>query len=754
MANPLRIPAAGGAFAQLTLLPAVLLVAWLAPGLPLLLAGDFVPAALLLTSVPLAVIVIAGGLRWVPGYWPRALPGSGADRRWKAWCGLIGTTAVAIGFGVWQLIINSPTIVSSRVPGADFQAGYWIAQHGSLLIPQSLGAFGGSHPGLFFSSTGFLAHGAAVVPAALPGLSMVLAGGFWVHGISGAAAVSPVLGALAVLTFGGLAGRLAGPQWAPAAALVLGFTLPEQYTSRSAFSETLMQILLFGGLSLLTDALTLHDPEMGNGRKNRGAGPPGLPRGWPRWLPPSQLLAAIAGLALGLTALVRPDGLFYLLPVIPMAGALFAGRRRQAFPFSAGVAVGAAYGLTAGYVQSRPYLNALSGPLQLTGLIALILALLTAAAVVIVRSARVRQGLRGAGARPPLRWLRWLGRFPWRNWLPVAGGAAGVAALIALIIRPYVQTVRGHPGPAAMAFVANLQRIEGVRADPTRLYSEDTLYWVIWYLGVPALLLAGIGLALLIRRALRALLTWTDPSGATRNWALPLAIIIWGAAAVLWRPDTAPDQPWASRRLVPLVLPGLVLLAIWACAWLVDRARVRGAGTAAWSFVATCCVAALLVPTVVTTTGFGLTHTGPSGSLRAVTQGLATRKTNAGEITVVARLCRAIGHGTTVVIVDRQLADEFSQAIRGMCGVPAGWVAGSSAAGLPAVLSGIERAGRRPVLLADSRQALGRYGAAASQVINLRTTQDSHELTQPPRAPWSLHLRVWLAEPGAAGVGA
>jgi hypothetical protein len=233
-----------------------------------------------------------------------------------------------------------------------------------------------------------------------------------------------------------------------------------------------------------------------------------------------------------------------------------------------------------------------------------------------------------------------------------------------------------------------------------------------------------------------------------------LMIIGWGAAAVLWRPDTVPDQPWASRRLVPLVLPGVVLLAIWASAWLVGRARVRGAGPAAWSFVAICCVAAVLVPTVVTTTGFGLTHRSTNGSLRTVALGLATRKTNAGETRAVRRLCAAIGHGATVVILDQRLADEFGPGIRGMCGVPVGGVAGVSTAGLPAVLSGIERAGRRPVLLAGTHRGLGRFGEAAMQVVNLRTTQDPHELTQPPRAPWSAHFRVWLAAPTAPGVGA
>ena len=76
--------------------------------------------------------------------------------------------------------------------------------------------------------------------------------------------------------------------------------------------------------------------------------------------------------------------------------------------------------------------------------------------------------------------------------------------------------------------------LEHLPVDPTRTYAEDTLYWVIWYVGAPAVLLGGFGLALLVRRSLRALLTWKDVTGAARNWALPLAIIGWGSAAVLW----------------------------------------------------------------------------------------------------------------------------------------------------------------------------------------------------------------------------
>ena len=89
----------------------------------------------------------------------------------------------------------------------------------------------------------------------MAGLPMVLAAGFWIGGVATAVAVAPLLGACAVLTFGGLAARLAGPRWAPLAALALALSLPEQFTSRAAYSEPLAQILFLGGLCLVIDSL-------------------------------------------------------------------------------------------------------------------------------------------------------------------------------------------------------------------------------------------------------------------------------------------------------------------------------------------------------------------------------------------------------------------------------------------------------------------------------------------------------------------
>ena len=833
--------AAGPAFARATVLPAILVMAWLLVGLPLLLARSFLPAPMLLIAVPVA-IALATGLRQVPSAWPRAMPwaaaqaaeaspearvaedftevpaaedfteapaagdfaeapaagaspearvaedfteapaedfteapvagaspeapvaeaspraraaavspgarpAGGAARRapgWSAWWGLAGTVAVAAGFALWQFLFNSESVIVLRDPGAYLQTGYWIAQHGSLPIPQSLADFGGAHSGLGFSSTGFFAQGASVVPGLMSGLPLLLAGAFWVHGTSAAAAMGPILGGLAVLAFGGLVGRLTGPQWAPAGALVLGLTLPEQYTSRASFSETVAQVLLFGGLSLVADALTLGYSRERSGWppawRRRGAG------GWAGWLTwrardrhadAQRALFALGGLALGLSALVRFDGLLDVLPAIPFVGILVVRRSPAAAPFAAGLAIGAGYGLADAYLLARPFVDSLQPLPELIGLIAAWLAALTLAGVELLRLPGFRRGLGRLLARRPARWL------------PEAGAVLAVAALIGLAIRPYLQTVRG---PASQGgYVAVLQRLEHLPVDPGRLYAEDTLYWVIWYIGLPAVLLGGFGAALLVRRCLQALLSWHDPSRAARNWALPLAVIGVGSAAVLWQPETVPDQPWASRRLVPLVLPGLILCALWAAAWLRDRARSRGAGRPAAAVVAVFCVGALLVPTVATTFGLGLSHSGPNGGLRLSADGMALKRTGQGEVGAVDGLCSAIGPGASVVIVDRVVAARFTQVIRGMCGVPVAWMAGQPFGSVQDVLGGIERAGRRPVVLGSRPAQLGPYGGSPVRVLNLFTLQDPHTLTQPPTAPWPIHYVIWMTSPGSLG---
>jgi hypothetical protein len=698
---------AGRAFALVTVLPALLLTAWLVPGISLLLAGRFLPVPTLLIAAPVAVALVMLCGRDLPGRWPtlgrKGAAKQTANQPWAAWWGLGGTVVVAVGFVLWQLAVNSPQLIVSRDPGAYVQLGYWIAEHGSLPVPATLAAFGGSHPGLTFSSFGFVSHGSALAPQFMAGLPVTLSAGLWAHGIPGGAMVSPILGGLAIITVGGLTGRLAGPQWAPLGAVLLALTVPEVYTSRSAFSETLVQALLFGGLCMVVDSLFAKRP----------------------WV-----LAAIGGLVLGLVASVSVVSLLALLPVIPFAGALLAGRRRQGIPFAVGVVAGAGLGIGSGIAFGVPIANSTTPTLRAISLITAGFVVVTAVAVGVALIAPARRWTGKVLARRPMRWL------------PEVAAVIVVAAAIGFAVRPYLQTVHGQPNP----YVGALQRLAGLPVDPGRLYSERSLYWVIWYLGIPALLLGVAGLAMVTRLCLRALLRWRDPSGMARAWALPAAVFLWGFLAVLWLPGTVPDQPWASRRLVPVVLPGLVLLAVWVAAWIIVRAQRRGAGIVALAGATACFVAAFALPPAAITFELGPWHASTQ-SVRLALTGIAFRSTGAGEYATDVALCSTIGNRSSVLVLDEPAARTFGPVIRDFCGVPVGIVTDGSQPHVAAVVGSIERSGRRAVLLASRAAELAPYQTRPQRIVNLTTQEDAHVLTEPPTSTWPVNYTLWMSVP-------
>ena len=684
--------AAARLFGRLTVLPALLVMAWLLAGLPLLLLGLFTPVLMLVLSVPLAAVLVAVGLRWIPGRWRSPLPLRKPEHARTPWWAVVAVVAIAVAFGVDQMIYHSQQIIVMRDPASYLQFGNWIAHHGSLPIPQDRAAFSGSHHVLSFGSFAFYQVGGTVVPQFMAGLPMILAGGFWMGGVGAAAALAPVLGALAVLTFGGLVARLVGPRWAPLGALVLAISMPEQFTSRSTYSEPVVQILFLGGLCFVIDSFDAD--KIG-----------------------TRVTAALGGLALGLTLLVRIDGASDMLPVIPYCGLLLLGRRRQAVPLLAGLVVGAVYGGVDGLVLSRPYLTSIKSSLEPFVLVAVAVVMLTVVAVLAL-------------------WQRGLPEVRGR-WLPNAVAVLAFVVTIGFAIRPHFQTVHGQMTKTTQDVIASFQRADHLAVDPTRLYYEISLHWVFWYIGVPAVVLGTLGAAVLSRRCL-----W----GRAPMWTLALMTFAWTIVTALYQPAITPDQPWASRRLVPAVLPGFILLAVWASSWLVGQLRQRGFDRVTCGGLGAVCAAALVLPAAITTYGLGIARGGPLG-IKPTTVSVAFTTTYSGEITAISGMCAAIPRNASVVIVDDPIADHLAEVVRGMCDVP---VARLSRGRLPAVqqvVRGIRQAGRRPVLLAAARSQLTPYGGPTRQVMALRSRQDEHTLTTPPRATWKLTFSVWMSEP-------
>ncbi len=197
-----------GLFGAVTVVPALLAAAWLLPGLSRCCSR-------------------AGSRprRWRPcsPRWPwacatsrcasspRAGPASAALSKPVPWRAVAATVAVAVGFAAWQIAERTQQVIVLRDPAAYLQTAYWIAHHGSLPIPHEADAFGGAYPGLTFASAGYSTVGSGLVPQFMTGLPLVLAAGVWLGGVPAALVVTPLIGACAVLSFGGLAGAGRGP---------------------------------------------------------------------------------------------------------------------------------------------------------------------------------------------------------------------------------------------------------------------------------------------------------------------------------------------------------------------------------------------------------------------------------------------------------------------------------------------------------------------------------------------------------------
>lgn len=682
-----------------SLLPALAVAGWLLAGLPLLLAGRYTPLPAVLLGLAATALLARPALRGRAG---------SIGPQVEATARQVGAVfAVAAASGVFNALLHAEQLAVRRDPATYAQYAAWLAGHGSLPIEVRAEAFGGADPALDFESVGFYQVDGAVVPQFMPGAPLLFAAGDWL----GVMSLTPaVLGALAVLTLAGVTARLAGARWAPLAALAFAVCLPVLYTSRTTFSEIPSMILLFGGLALLHDALA-------------GAARQGLPR-WGE--------GAVAGLVFGLAVLVRVDGLRDVLPVLAFAGLLVALRRfarpegAAGVPLLAGVVAGAGLGLLAGYVLSRPYLEYLSRSVRPL--------LLICAAVLVLTAV-------GTAAAP------WLARLPRPAWLPGAGAALVVLVVTGLAVRPWLQTVRRTPATEddgkTARFIEEIQKANGLPPDGERLYFEQSLHWVAWYVGVPVLLLATLAAALLVRGLLR---------GRSFAWLAPLAVIGWTTVSTLLRPEITPDHPWAARRLVPVVIPGLVLLAVWGLGWVRDRLGDRsggrlGGGSGGRSggglddglddggrrrrWVAGVGAALVLVPPAVTSIGTAFTPV------------------ERGEAAAVAALCARIPRDASVLIVERVTGDRFTQLVRGMCGVPAAEVRRASGDTAPErdvrrLMDRVRAAGRVPVVLAAEAAQVAPYGPPR-QAMALVTRQDERSLTGPPDGTWSLRITVWMA---------
>ncbi len=663
---------------------------------PLIAWGQWRPSA----AVPV-VLLAAFGAWWAV----RAVPAAPMPGR-SGWA----IVALAVLGGSWAAATHSEHIVLRRDAGSYAQFAHQLATAHSARVDVRWRDLGGlaaqidtqsgpdAERGVTVGSPGFYAQGRdsdlAAIPQFLIGTPVVLSLAWWLGGWQLLLLLPALVYAAALLAGAGLALRLIGPRGATLVTALLACCLPMLHTARSTYSELFALLFTMVAFTLLVEALRVV-----SGNRFRH-------------------LAALAGLLLAGGALFRVDALREVALCLPVVAFLALRKPILALRLLAGLATATGLAMLTGAALSRPYLQAISDSLGPLLLFLAGSALLSCLGYFICL------------CRPiPRIWLM-LNRRVRSRFLPGILAALVLGVGVVLASRPLWSVARPRADDPIIPLVATWQAEQGLAVDGNRNYGEESLTWVSWWLGWPAVLLAGIAASALAWRLGARLLA----GRALPDWTGLLMIAGGSTVLTLLRPAITPDHPWADRRLVPMVLPTVCLLAVLGLGLILGRvSRWRGRR---WAIAGGAVGTLLLL-----------------GPTLAATLPLAGQRTERGGLAAVNQACSGLADQDTVLLVDNRAANEWTQVLRGMCGVPSVVVRDLTA--VARVSSAIKAAGRHPVLIAgDSPQSLTRLGAQAEPLVFQRSTDHQRLLVRRPTSSVPLRYQLWRAEvPGALVAG-
>ncbi|PZS28184.1 MAG: hypothetical protein DLM58_17450 [Pseudonocardiales bacterium] len=508
---------------------------------------------------------------------------------------------VVLAWFLYNVRYYAEDVYATRDPATYGIAGRWLMDNPSLEIAVHADVFG-PPKGSWIEASGFRVVGPDTLNAQgnhlLPVL-MALVGSLF--GVTALLQANIAISALALFVFFGLARRIVGAALALLVMSALAVSMPFIYVSRDAYSEPLMMLFLLGGLALLHRGIT-------SGRVAD---------------------YAIAGFVVACAAMVRVDSYLGLLAVVFAAVVAVAlaehAQHRAAVVRAVALVAGGVVPFLLGWLDltqlSVPYFRHLHHQitLQVLALVALI---------------AVSPAIMWWGWRPALR--RKLSSDRTRRRLSLVAVIGLLAAFAFLASRPWWQVTQRSP---ANPNLENMQRASGVVVDGTRLYNEQSVNWQAMYLGWPTVLLAVAGYAVLVTALVRR-----------RSYALvgTLSTGLIVSALYLWDCQIVADQPWASRRFVPVVIPLLLVAAAAAlrALWWWQRSREWGRVLAIVSGV-------LMVAVPL-----------------SISQPVVRVREEAGQLKQLQAICTTVGSHGAVVEVDQSSRAGYGQAIRSYCGVP------------------------------------------------------------------------------------
>lgn len=414
---------------------------------------------------------------------------------------------VMLGIVAWtlfNLLFSSQHLFTNRDPAVYNLAGTWLGSHQNIQIKKPVAESQLNVPRITSESLGYFSSPTDNTKLHSQGAHLLPALQATLSKVLGLSVwrVNVLFGATALLAFYGFSRLIVKPRWAALGVLIMSLSLPMLFASRDAYSEPLTMTFIFGGLGLLLIA-----------QKSKQA--------WQWWL---------AGLVLGSASLARIDAylMFIGIELAAICLLMIARKKERAALIkcvawlAGGMAISGYIAWLDVYTLSTAYYEAhqkfILPELALIGGLALVGALAIA--------------------------LNW--RFNFLKRLDTATDKWRDKAIY-IVVGGFFVLLSSRP-----VWYVGYQQIEaGINS---RSFSEQTLNWIIWYFG-PVLLIAGIaGYSILITRILRA----------KDRHILPF-VAAFSVMALLYliKPTITGDQVWATRRLLPLVIPGFVLFAMW-----------------------------------------------------------------------------------------------------------------------------------------------------------------------------------------------
>jgi hypothetical protein len=531
-------------------------------------------------------IASGGALAWLARSTTSASSESRSARWWT-----VGALALATASTAVNGLLSSQWMTVNRDPGFYQVTAKWLAEHGSLHMPTELAAFGG----IIARTTdvpGFYAVGRDVVePQGMHALPAFLASLGWVGDDRLLLSGNAILGGAFVLAVFALARRLAGGGPALVVSAALAASMPFAAFARSPYAEPGSAAVTIGGLALLVGAVRR----------------------------PSTRSYAVAGVVFGSGPLWRVDAFMNVIAVpLLVALLLIAGWAtvKQVLAFVVPQVLLGGLALVDLYVWAGRYGPDLRPQIRQMGLGALAS---TVAAVVLWAVLRLRPSIVEVYRR----------RSPRLGTIALVGCVALFAVLVS---RPLWIVYRYNAGAAEI--VAAFQQGSGLTPDGSRSYEEYSLTWIAWYFGWVMVAAGALGVALLAGKAV---------SGKGRGALVVLALGAPQFLLYLNRMAIFPDQIWAMRRFLPVVIPLL----------LVGAAVVLGA---LWSRG----VAGRSCAVVISAALIGLSA--------ASTLPVARDRQWVGTLGQVTQVCDAVGDDS-VILLDNS-SSVFAQSLRAWCDVP------------------------------------------------------------------------------------